>query len=759
MDAVKLYDGGVYLVDGALIVPEAEGDAVERMTGSKADPVAARMGTMAAHILCAHDTSQDDGSLRLRFDALTSPDNAFVNIIQTARASGLTEFPVPYTLTCCHNTLCAVGGTINEDDHRFGLSAAKRYGGIFVPPHLGVLHQVMRETQAGCGKMILGSDSHTRYGALGTLAIGEGGGELVKQLLGKTYDIPAPEVIAVYLEGKPAPYVGPQDIALAIIRAVFDCGYVKNKVMEFVGPGVASMTCDFRNGVDVMTTETAALSSIWVTDDSTRRFLAAHGREDEFTELKPASVAYYDGCVRVDLAQVRPMIALPFHPSNVYAIDELYDSLDEILASIEARADEIAGYAGSIDLRGKVDAAGLHVQQGSISGCAGGTYTNIMQAARALRGRSCGDGEFSLSVYPASMPIMSALVKQGAITDLIQAGAVVRTAMCGPCFGAGDTPANNALSIRHNTRNFPNREGSKAGQGQMAAAALMDARSIAATAANGGVLTSAAALDCWGDVPEYEYDSAPYAHRVYNGFGNPLPDEPLVYGPNIKDWPEMEPLGEHALVQVCTKILDPVTNTDEFVPSGEASCYRSDPFKLAEFTLSGRDPEYVGRAKTTRGYEESRLAGRLDEGCAAVFAVAKRITPDVRAVDIEIGGMLYATKPGDGSAREQAASCQRVLGGLVNVCRQYATKRYRTNLINWGLLPFRTDDELSFEVGDWLYIPGVRAAVEAGAGELEAHVIHGGEVAGTMTLLLDPMTDDERQIILDGCLINYNRKG
>ena len=757
MDAVKLYDERVYLVDGERIVPAHERDAVMGMAGDSVSPEVARQGTIAWRILKAHALGDGDQILRIRFDALASPDNAFVNIIQTARASGLKEFPLPYTLTCCHNTLCAVGGTINEDDHRFGLSAAKRYGGIFVPPHLGVLHQVMRETQAGCGKMILGSDSHTRYGALGTLAIGEGGGELVKQLLGKTYDIPTPQVIAVFLEGRPAPYVGPQDIALAIIRAVFANGYVKNKVMEFVGPGVATMPCDYRNSLDAMMTEAAALSTIWVTDDSTRRFLAAHGREEQYRQLEPAAVAYYDGCVRIDLSRIRPMIALPFHPSNVYAIDELYDNLNEILASVECRADEIARRHGALDLRGKVDAAGLHVQQGSISGCSGGTYTNIAQAACALRGKGCGNGEFSLSVYPASMPVMSVLDRRGILRDLMLAGAVVRTPMCGPCFGAGDTPANGALSIRHNTRNFPNREGSYVGQGQMAAAALMDARSIAATAANGGVLTSAEALSCWEEIDDYEFDPQPYEHRVYNGFAQPRPDEPLVYGPNIQDWPELEPLAENIALQVCTMIMDPVTNTDEIIPSGEASCYRSDPFKLAEFTLSGRDPAYVGRARQVREFEMERLSGRVPARYVHVLNAMCTITPDVQPFDIEIGSLLYANRPGDGSAREQAASCQRVLGGLANLCHQYATKRYRTNLINWGMLPFRLEGEPGFEVGDWLYVPGVRSAVTAGAGAIDAYVIRGDVQVGKVELLLDELTDDERQIILDGCLINNNR--
>ena len=685
MDAVKLYEGGVYLVDGDIVVPEAEVDAVKQAKGCEVTPESARRGTIAYGIMQAHNTSGDESSLKVKFDALTSHDITYVGIVQTAKASGLTKFPIPYVLTCCHNSLCAVGGTINEDDHLFGLSAAKHYGGIYVPPHIAVIHQYMREMMAGGGKMILGSDSHTRYGALGTMAIGEGGGELVKQLLGQTYDVATPEVVAIYLEGKPAPYVGPQDIALAIIGAVFERGYVKNKVMEFVGPGVATMTTDFRNGVDVMTTETTCLSSIWRTDEDTKRFLADHGRAEDFKQLDPAEIAYYDGCVRVDLSKIRPMIALPFHPSNVYTIDELNANLDDILATVEKRADEISGRTGSLDLRGKVDARGLHVQQGTIAGCAGGNYTNVIEAAHALRGKSCGDGEFALSVYPSSQPVFADLVKKGAIFDLMQAGAIIRTAFCGPCFGAGDTPANNTLAIRHTTRNFPNREGSKPGQGQMSAVALMDARSIAATAANGGVLTSAETLDCWGDVPEHTFDPSSYEHRVFNGFSAAKEEDPLVYGPNIKDWPEMEPLGENVLLQVCSKILDPVTTTDELIPSGETSSYRSNPLGLAEFTLSRRDPGYVGRAKKTAALEGERLDGKVPEELAQVFDAIRTVTPDASAENVEIGSVVYAIKPGDGSAREQAASCQRVLGGLANITRQYATKRYRSNVMNWGM--------------------------------------------------------------------------
>lgn len=757
MDAVKLYEGGVYLVDGSMVVPEAEVDAIKGAKGREITSEEARRGTIAYGIMQAHNTSGDDKNLKVKFDALTSHDITYVGIVQTAKASGLEKFPIPYVLTCCHNSLCAVGGTINEDDHLFGLSAAKHYGGIYVPPHIAVIHQYMREMMAGGGKMILGSDSHTRYGALGTMAIGEGGGELVKQLLGQTYDVATPEVIAIYLEGEPAPFVGPQDIALAIIGAVFERGYVKNKVMEFVGPGVSTMTTDYRNGVDVMTTETTCLSSIWRTDEDTRRFLADHGRADDFKQLDPADVAYYDGCVRVDLSKIKPMIALPFHPSNVFTIDELNANLDDILATVEAQADTIAGRTGSLDLRGKVDARGLHVQQGTIAGCAGGNYTNVIEASHALRGKSCGDGEFALSVYPSSQPVFADLVKKGAIYDLMQAGAVIRTAFCGPCFGAGDTPANNTLAIRHTTRNFPNREGSKPGQGQMAGVALMDARSIAATAANGGVLTSAETLDCWGDVPEHEFDPSSYEHRVFNGFSAAKEEESLVYGPNIKDWPEMEPLGENVLLQVCSKILDPVTTTDELIPSGETSSFRSNPLGLAEFTLSRRDPAYVGNAKKTAAFEAERLEGAEPTELAQVFDAVRSITPDASAANVEIGSMLYAIKPGDGSAREQAASCQRVLGGLANITRQYATKRYRSNVMNWGMIPFQSEDEPAFEVGDFVYVPGVREAIASGATEFTGHLIRAGKVTGTMALYVTPMTDNERQIVLDGCLINFNR--
>ncbi len=752
---IKLYDGGVYLLHGAGLVPEADARALDL---DKAD---ARKGTMAYSILAAHNTSGDMENLRLRFDAMASHDITFVGIVQTAKASGMTEFPVPYVLTNCHNSLCAVGGTINEDDHMFGLSAAKKYGGIYVPPHIAVIHQYMREMHAGCGKMILGSDSHTRYGALGTMAIGEGGGELVKQLLRDTYDVKYPGVVAIYLTGKPQPYVGPQDIALAIIGAVFKNGYVKNRVMEFVGPGVASMDADYRNGVDVMTTETTCLTSIWRTDGATKDYLAAHGRPEDYKELDPADVAYYDGCVYVDLSTIKPMIALPFHPSNAYEIDTLNANLTDILAEVEKEAAKVSGGRAPYTLLDKVKDGKLHVQQGVIAGCAGGGYTNLVEAANALRGKSCGNGEFSLAVYPSSQPVFLDLTRKGYVAELMEAGAIVRTAFCGPCFGAGDTPCNNGLSIRHATRNFPNREGSKPGSAQMAAVALMDARSIAATAANGGVLTSAEALDCWGDVPAYNFDHTVYDRRVYQGFGKAGVGE-LVYGPNIKDWPDMSALTDNILLKVCSKIMDPVTTTDELIPSGETSSYRSNPLGLAEFTLSRRDPEYVGRSKAVDRLEKARVAGQdvlaIAPELADVFAAIRAIPgqEDVDPAATEIGSMIYAVKPGDGSAREQAASCQRVIGGLANITKEYATKRYRSNVMNWGMLPFQMEGEPNFDVGDYIYVPGVRAALDGDLFRIPAYVIKGGK-AERIDLYIADMTADEREIVKAGCLINYNR--
>lgn len=752
MNMVKLYDGGVYLVNGTEIVPEAAAPETYQKDTAK-------QGTIAYSILKAHNTAEDMQNLRLKFDALASHDITFVGIIQTARASGMEKFPIPYVLTNCHNSLCAVGGTINEDDHVFGLSAARKYGGIYVPPHMAVIHQYMREAMAGCGKMILGSDSHTRYGALGTMAIGEGGGELVKQLLENTYDVAYPGVVAVYLTGKPRPGVGPQDIALAIIGAVFKNGYVKNKVMEFVGPGIKSMTTDYRNGVDVMTTETTCLTSVWCTDDDTKAYLAKHGRADDYRALKPADVTYYDGLVYVDLSTVKPMIALPFHPSNTFEIDELNANLGDILREVEKEAARLTeGKDIEFSLTDKITPKGLQVQQGIIAGCAGGTYTNVMAAAHILKGAQCGQGEFTLDVYPSSQPVFMDLLAKGAISDLMATGAIVKTAFCGPCFGAGDTPANNALSIRHATRNFPNREGSKPGAGQLSAVALMDARSIAATAANGGILTSAEKYADDYEVPEYNYDDSSYRARIYNGFGKAEPEDKLIYGPNIKDWPEQEALAQNILLRVCSKIMDKVTTTDELIPSGETSSYRSNPLGLAEFTLSRRDPGYVQRAKDVRALEKARLAGEAqsDEALKNALGKVKNILPDVDEKTIEIGSVIYCVKPGDGSAREQAASCQRVLGGLANICSEYATKRYRSNVMNWGMLPFQMKNEPAFEIGDYILVPNVLDAMDGDMQSIKAYVL--GDEVKEIELYIAPMTDDEKKIVKAGCLINFNRK-
>ena len=752
MNMVKLYDGGVYLVNGTEIVPEAAAPETYQKDTAK-------QGTIAYSILKAHNTAEDMQNLRLKFDALASHDITFVGIIQTARASGMEKFPIPYVLTNCHNSLCAVGGTINEDDHVFGLSAARKYGGIYVPPHMAVIHQYMREAMAGCGKMILGSDSHTRYGALGTMAIGEGGGELVKQLLENTYDVAYPGVVAVYLTGKPRPGVGPQDIALAIIGAVFKNGYVKNKVMEFVGPGIKSMTTDYRNGVDVMTTETTCLTSVWCTDDDTKAYLAKHGRADDYRALKPADVTYYDGLVYVDLSTVKPMIALPFHPSNAFEIDELNANLGDILREVEKEAARLTeGKDIEFSLTDKITPKGLQVQQGIIAGCAGGTYTNVMAAAHILKGAQCGQGEFTLDVYPSSQPVFMDLLAKGAISDLMATGAIVKTAFCGPCFGAGDTPANNALSIRHATRNFPNREGSKPGAGQLSAVALMDARSIAATAANGGILTSAEKYADDYEVPEYNYDDSSYRARIYNGFGKAEPEDKLIYGPNIKDWPEQEALAQNILLRVCSKIMDKVTTTDELIPSGETSSYRSNPLGLAEFTLSRRDPGYVQRAKDVRALEKARLAGEAqsDEALKNALGKVKNILPDVDEKTIEIGSVIYCVKPGDGSAREQAASCQRVLGGLANICSEYATKRYRSNVMNWGMLPFQMKNEPAFEIGDYILVPNVLDAMDGDMQSIKAYVL--GDEIKEIELYIAPMTEDEKKIVKAGCLINFNRK-
>jgi len=759
---VKLYNGGAYLINGNTLIEENDKDKIKAATGKDIDKEEARKGSIAYNILKAHNTSGNMDKLRLKFDAMASHDITFVGIIQTAKASGMEKFPLPYVLTNCHNSLCAVGGTINEDDHMFGLSAAKKYGGIYVPPHIAVIHQYMREAFAGCGKMILGSDSHTRYGALGTMAIGEGGGELVKQLLQDTYDVNRPEIIAIYLEGAPKAGVGPQDIALAIIGAVFKNGYVKNKIMEFVGPGIVSMTTDYRNGVDVMTTETTCLSSVWETDEDTNKFLSVHGRVGDYKQLRPADVTYYDGVVYVDLSTIKPMIALPFHPSNVYEIDTLNENLEDLLHDVEVEAIKIGGEAGKgLKLVDKIENGKLRVSQGIIAGCAGGTYSNVMEAAHILKGYSTGFDEFNLNVYPSSQPVFIETTRNGAVADLMESGAVVKTAFCGPCFGAGDTPANNGLSIRHTTRNFPNREGSKPGSGQMSAVALMDARSVAATARNKGILTPATEYADDYVVPEYHYDDTIYKNRVYNGFGNAHEESDLVYGPNIKDWPEMTALTDNILLKVCSKILDDVTTTDELIPSGETSSYRSNPLGLAEFTLSRRDPEYVGRSKKVDVIEKARRSGadilKDNAELADVFDKIKTIEgfSNIIANDTEIGSMIYAKKPGDGSAREQAASCQRVIGGLANIAKEYATKRYRSNVMNWGMLPFLLDEEPDFEVGDYIFVPNIKSHLRGDMSKIPAYII--GNDIKEISLNIAEMTDAEKSIVEAGSLINYNK--
>ncbi len=745
---IKLSEKGVFLASNNEIIAE------EHFTG-EIKKEEAKKGTIAWSILSSHNTSGNMDKLKIKFDSLASHDITFVGIVQTAKASGMERFPLPYVLTNCHNSLCAVGGTINGDDHVFGLSAAQRYGGIFVPPHIAVIHQYMREMMAGGGKMILGSDSHTRYGALGTMAVGEGGGELVKQLLNDTWDIDYPGVVAVHLTGKPAPYVGPQDVALAIIGAVFKNGYVKNKVMEFVGPGVSALSTDFRNSVDVMTTETTCLSSVWQTDEEVHNWLALHGRGQDYCQLNPQPMAYYDGCISVDLSAIKPMIALPFHPSNVYEIDTLNQNLTDILREIEIESERVAHGKAKLSLLDKVENGRLKVQQGIIAGCSGGNYENVIAAANALRGQSCGNDTFSLAVYPSSQPVFMDLAKKGVVADLIGAGAIIRTAFCGPCFGAGDTPINNGLSIRHTTRNFPNREGSKPANGQMSAVALMDARSIAATAANGGYLTSASELDCWDNVPEYAFDVTSYKNRVYQGFVKGATQQPLIYGPNIKDWPELGALTDNIVLKVCSKILDEVTTTDELIPSGETSSYRSNPIGLAEFTLSRRDPGYVGRSKATAELENQRLAGNVSE-LTEVFARIKQIAGQehIDPLQTEIGSMVYAVKPGDGSAREQAASCQRVIGGLANIAEEYATKRYRSNVINWGMLPLQMAEVPTFEVGDYIYIPGIKAALDNPGTTFKGYVIHEDAPVTEITLYMESLTAEEREIIKAGSLIS-----
>ena len=759
---IKLYDNGVYLVNGSEIVEDnAQAlDAVLAKTGKKVTKEEAAKGTMAYGILEAHNTSGNMENLQIKFDKLTSHDITFVGIIQTARASGLEKFPVPYVLTNCHNSLCAVGGTINEDDHMFGLTCAKKYGGMYVPPHQAVIHQFAREMLAGGGKMLLGSDSHTRYGALGTMAMGEGGPELVKQLLNRTYDIPMPGVVAVYLTGKPNKGVGPQDVALAIIGAVFGNGYVNNKVMEFVGDGVANLSADFRIGIDVMTTETTCLSSIWTTDDKIKDFYDIHKRPQDFKELKPDAVAYYDGMVYVDLSKIKPMIAMPFHPSNVYTIDELNANLMDILDDVEKKAlVSLDNNKVKYTLKDKVHNGRLYVEQGVIAGCAGGGFENICDAADILRGKYIGADEFSLSVYPSSQPVFMELVKNGRIADLMETGATIRSAFCGPCFGAGDVPPNNGLSIRHSTRNFPNREGSKVTSGQIASVALMDARSIAATAANKGYLTSAENVDVDFTKPKYFFDSTIYENRVYNGVGKPDSSVEIKFGPNIKDWPAMSALTDDIVIKVVSEIHDPVTTTDELIPSGETSSFRSNPLGLAEFTLSRKDPEYVGRAKAVAKAEKARVAGEdIFEACPEVKDVFEKINAkfDVKPENTQIGSMIYAVKPGDGSAREQAASCQKVLGGFANIAKEYATKRYRSNPINWGMLPFIYDeDELPFKNGDYIFVKDIKKSVEDKIDTIKAYVV--GDEMKEFELHLGKLTDAEREIIVKGCLINYYR--
>ena len=752
---MKLYDTGVYLQNGQEIIPENQADL----------PVAkeeAAKNTIAYSILKAHNKSDNMEKLQIKFDKLTSHDITFVGIIQTARASGLEKFPVPYVLTNCHNSLCAVGGTINEDDHMFGLTCAKKYGGVYVPPHQAVIHQFAREMLAGGGKMILGSDSHTRYGALGTMAMGEGGPELVKQLLCQTYDINMPGVVAIYLKGAPRPGVGPQDVALAIIGEVFANGYVKNKVMEFVGPGVASLSADFRIGVDVMTTETTCLSSIWQTDAKIEEFYAIHGRPEDYKELKPGNVAYYDGCVEIDLSEIKPMIAMPFHPSNTYTIDELKANLDDILADVEKRAQVSLDGKIPFTLRDKVVDGKLYVEQGIIAGCAGGGFENICAAADILNGKNIGHDAFTLSVYPASTPIYMELAKNGVLAELIGTGAVVKTAFCGPCFGAGDTPANNAFSIRHTTRNFPNREGSKIQNGQISSVALMDARSIAATAANKGFLTSAEEFDGSYSEHKYYFDKSIYENRVFDSKGVADPSVEIQFGPNIKDWPEMAALADNLILKVVSEIHDPVTTTDELIPSGETSSYRSNPLGLAEFTLSRKDPAYVGRAKEIQAAQKAIQAGSCPaEAVPELKPVIKTINktyPDVDKTNLGVGSTIFAVKPGDGSAREQAASCQKVLGGWANIANEYATKRYRSNLINWGMLPFLIPSgDLPFKNGDYLFFPGIRKAVEEKADVIKGYTVEGDSLK-EFEVTLGELTDDEREIILKGCLINYNRK-
>ncbi len=741
---MKLWEKGAYLVNG-------------KLTDAGSNPADGAKKTMAYSILQKHNTSGDAAKLKIKFDKITSHDITYVGIIQTARASGLEKFPLPYVLTNCHNSLCAVGGTINEDDHMFGLTCAQKYGGIYVPPHQAVIHQFAREMLAECGAMILGSDSHTRYGALGTMAIGEGGGELAKQLLNKTYDVAYPGVVAIYLTGAPVPGVGPQDVALAIIKAVFDNGYVKNKVMEFVGPGVASLSADFRIGVDVMTTETTCLSSIWRTDEKVEEWYAIHGRPKAYKELNPEDGAYYDGAIEIDLSEIRPMIAMPFHPSCAYTIDEVNANLLDVLAETEKRAKVSFGDKVNFSLKNKVIDGKLYVDQGVIAGCAGGGFENICAAADILKGKDTGNGKFLLNVYPASMPVYQELMKNGAFSSLVSAGAIIKTAFCGPCFGAGDTPANGAFSIRHSTRNFPNREGSKIQNGQLSSVALMDARSIAATAANKGFLTAATEYDTEFSGKKYFFDKAIYDKRVYDSKGVAHPEVEIQFGPNIKDWPEQKALGDDLLVKVVSEIHDPVTTTDELIPSGETSSFRSNPLGLAEFTLSRKDPAYVGRAKAVRDMDPSIAA----EIKTVVDALAKKDAElGKKAAAAQTGSTIFACKPGDGSAREQAASCQRVLGASANIANEYATKRYRSNLINWGMLPFiykEGDKNLPFANDDYVFIPGVKKMIAEKLPSITAYAVKKDGTVNSFELSVGDLTDDERKIILAGCLINFYR--
>lgn len=745
---ITLYDKGVFLIDGK--------DIVQNESVVKDSKIEAKKGTITYEILKEHNTSNDMENLKLKFDCLASHDITYVGIIQTAKASGLKKFPIPYVLTNCHNTLCAVGGTINEDDHMFGLSAAKKYGGIYVPPHQGVIHQYMRENMAGCGKMILGSDSHTRYGALGTIAIGEGGGELVKQILSKSYDIKYPEVIGIYLKGKPKNGIGPQDVALTIIKAVFKNGFVKNKVMEFIGEGVSNLSVEFRNGIDVMTTETTCLTSIWKTDNKVKEYLKDHNREVDYEELSPKKIAYYDGMIVIELDKIESMIALPFHPSNVYSIKELQNNLEEILTKVEKEAFE---QGIKIDLKSKVKKGYLFAEQGVIAGCAGGTYDNIVDVADILNNKSIGV-DFSLNIYPSSQPTYIELNKNGSIEKIMESGTVVRSAFCGPCFGAGDTPANGQLSLRHTTRNFPNREGSKPGEGQISMVALMDARSIAATAINGGKLTAATELDIEFTKPKYSFSDKVYKNKVYNGFKESRESE-LIYGPNIVDWPKMPKLTKDLLLKICAVIKDSVTTTDELIPSGETSSYRSNHMRLAEFTLSRREPKYVERAKEIQKFEIRREFNEnpFVEELKEIFYKIKEIDKDINPLEVGIGSTIYANKPGDGSAREQAASCQKVLGGWANIAKEYATKRYRSNLINWGIIPFIIDQDINFESGDYIYVKDIEKIIKNKIDKVESYLIsvEYNEVR-KIELKIDSLTDTEREILIDGCLINYYKR-